>query len=136
MSSRGSAWSDCRDSGPHFNMGRADILEQLEGATRNKSIFTSISEILKENGYDCDWLQCRAKIKKVESRLQVKDYNGGTGKNRKTCKFFGKLDAIVGHKPASAPSVVLDAGSSNTAADEPTSQDGAERETGNGDGKQ
>ena len=67
---------------------------------------------------------------------KVKDYNGETGKNRKTCKFFGKLDAILGHRPASAPSVVLDAGSSSTAADEPTSQDGAEGETGNEDGKQ
>ena len=63
---------------------------------------------------------------------KVKDYNGGTRKNRKTCK----LDAILGHRPASAPSVVLDAGSLSTAADETSSEDGAEGETGNGDSKQ
>ena len=67
---------------------------------------------------------------------KVKDYNGETGKNRKTCKFFEKLDVILGHRPASAPSVLLDAGSSSTAVDEPTSQDGAEKKTENGDGMQ
>ena len=42
---------------------------------------------------------------------------------------------ILGHRPASAPSILLDAGS-NTAVDEPTSQDGTEKETENGDGMQ
>ena len=54
----------------------------------------------------------------------------------KTCKFFEKLDAILGHRPASAPSVLFDTGSSSPATDESSSHDGAEREIGNGDGKQ
>ena len=43
---------------------------------------------------------------------------------------------ILGRRPASAPSVLLDAGSSSTAVDEPTSQDDTEKETENGDGMQ
>jgi hypothetical protein len=55
---------------------------------------------------------------------KVKDYNGETGKNRNTCKSFEKLDAILGHRPASAPGILLlDAGSPSTAVDEPTSQE-------------
>ena len=67
---------------------------------------------------------------------KVNDYNGETGKNRKTSKFFEKLDVILGHRPASAPSVLLDDGSSSTAVDEPTSQDSIEKEVQNGDGMQ
>ncbi len=70
MSSRGSAWSDAEIVALISTWGEADIQEQLDGATRNKSIFIKISEKMKESGYDRDWLQCRAKIKKFESRLQ------------------------------------------------------------------
>ena len=43
----------------------------------------------------------------------MKDHNAVTGNNRKTCKFFHKLDAILGHRTASAPSSLLDTGSSS-----------------------
>ena len=69
MSSRGSAWSDARIVALISIWVEVDIHEQLDGATRNKSIFISISEKLKESGYDRDWQQCRAKIKKSERRL-------------------------------------------------------------------
>ena len=32
---------------------------------------------------------------------------GGTGKNSKTCKFFEKLDAILGHRPACGRGIYL-----------------------------
>ena len=49
---------------------------------------------------------------------------------RKTCKFFEKLDAILGHRPPSAPSVLL---MPDPVTDEPSSHNGVE---GDGDGKQ
>lgn len=52
-----------------------------------------------------DWKQCRAKVK-------VKDNNGKTGRGRQSCKFYDKLDQILGHKPASMPSTLLDTGQS------------------------
>ena len=44
---------------------------------------------------------------KAEYRA-VKDHNNGTGRGRKTCKFFSELDEILGCRPASVPSVLLE----------------------------
>ena len=62
--------------------------------------------------------------------MKVKDHNGVTGNGRRTCKFYDKLDAILGHRPASAPSVLMDAGSSNlpTAESHSQSQDDPEED--------
>ena len=40
----------------------------------------------------------------------MKDHNGETGRGRKPCKFFKELDAILGHRSASVPFVLLDTG--------------------------
>ena len=111
--SRGSTWSDAEVSALITIWGEADVQEQLDGATRNQSIFAKIAKKLKESGYDRDWQQCRAKIKNLKAEYKkVKDHNGVTGNGRKSFKFYQKLDEILGHRPASAPAVVLDAGSS------------------------
>ena len=44
----------------------------------------------------------------------VKDHNGETGKGRKTCLFYRELDKILGHRPASVPTALLDTGSAST----------------------
>ena len=41
----------------------------------------------------------------------MKDKNNGTGEGRTTCPFYDELDAILGHRAASSPPVVLDTGS-------------------------
>ena len=59
----------------------------------------------------------------------MRNHNGVTGNGRKTFKFFKKLNEIIGHHPASAPAVLLDAGSSSlstTKAD--AERDSEERE--------
>lgn len=105
----------------HIHLGReADIQQQLDGATRNKTIYLRISKKLQENGFERDWQQCKAKIKNLKFEYKrVKDHNSVTGNGRKTCKFYEKLDAILGHRPSSAPSVLMDAGSSSLSAAEP-----------------
>jgi hypothetical protein len=68
---------------------------------------------LKDSGIERDWQQCKAKIKNLKQDYKkIKDHNGVTGNGRQTCKFYDKLDAILGHRPASTPPVLLDAGSS------------------------
>ena len=110
--SRGSAWSDAEVTALISIWGDAAIQEQLDGATRNKTIFATISKKLHENGYNRDWQQCRAKIKNLKGEYKkVKDHNGVTGNGRKSFKFFAKLDEILGHRPASAPTVLVDTGS-------------------------
>ena len=110
--SRGSAWSDNEVAALVAIWGDEDIQEQLDGATRNKSIFETISKKLQESGYNRDWQQCRAKIKNLKAEYKkIKDHNGVTGNARKTFKFYNKSDEILGHRPASAPAFLVDTGS-------------------------
>ena len=85
----------------------------MDGAVRNKAVFVNISKKMNELGYDRDWQQCRVKIKNLKkSYRDVKDHNGETGRGRKTCKFK-ELDAILGHRPATIPAVLLDTGTTS-----------------------
>ena len=65
--SRGSTWSDSEVAALITIWGEADIQEQLDGATRNKSIYLRISKKLAESGHGFtrDWQQCKAKIKNL-----------------------------------------------------------------------
>ena len=66
----------------------------------------------------------QGKVKNLKQDYKiVKDHNGVTGNGRQTCKFFEKLDAILGHRPASTPPVLLDAGSSTVPSTELQTQD-------------
>ena len=94
------------------------MLEELDGAVRNKVVFQEISRKLQNEGYSRDWEQCRTKIKNLKKEYRaVKDHNNETGRGRKTCKYFDELDEILGHRPASVPTILLDTGSSSQDAD-------------------
>lgn len=97
--------------------------EELDGAVRNKVVFQDISKKLQEQGYNRDWEQCKTKIKNLKKEYrQVKDHNGETGRGRKTCKFFKELDSILGHRPASVPTSLLDTGTSSSTVEESTEE--------------
>ena len=66
LMSRGSSWSDAEVTALISVWGDADIQEQLDGATRNRSIFEKISKKLHEGGIERDWQQCKAKIKNLK----------------------------------------------------------------------
>ena len=63
----------------------------------------------------------RQKLKK--DCKKIKDHSGVTGNGRQTCKFYDKLDCILGHRPTSTPPVLLDVGSSTIPSSELQSQD-------------
>ena len=112
--SRGNLWSDTKITALISIWGDAHIQEQLDGTTRNRSIYKRISKKLHENGIEQDWQPCKAKIKNLKQDYKkIKDHNGVTGNGRQICKFCDKLDAILGHRPASTPPALLDAGSAN-----------------------
>ena len=67
--SHGSAWSDNEVAALIAIWGDADIQDQLDGATRNKTIFDKISKKLQENGYNMDGQQCRAKIERESTKM-------------------------------------------------------------------
>ena len=66
--------------------------------------------------------QCSGKIKKLRfDYRKIKDCRGKTGRGRKEWKFFEAMDAVLGHKPATCPPVVIESGSSSLSCDlEPT----------------
>ena len=59
---------------------------------------------------------------KAEYR-KVIDNNGETGSGRKTCRFYRELDGILGHRPASVPSILLDTATGTSATTESQSEE-------------
>jgi hypothetical protein len=95
--------------------GESNVQEELDGAVRNQAIYQRIAKKLHEQGFERDWKQCRAKTKNLKTKYrEVKDHNGETGRGRITCKFYKELDRILGHRPASVPSSLLDTGDSSS----------------------
>ena len=127
---RGNVWADKEVKALLTIWGDSKIQEELDGAVRNKVVFVNIAKQLQDHGYERDWKQCRAKIKNLKTKYrEVKDNNGGTGRGRKSCKFYLELDEILGHRPASVPSVLLDTGESTSTL--PESEAESEGEEGN-----
>ena len=112
---RGSSWSDNEVRTLISIWGEDNIQEELDGAVRNQVIFNDIAAKMREKGYERDWQQCRTKIKNLKKEYrQIKDHNGQTGRGRKVCKFYKELDSILGHRPASVPTVLFDTGITNS----------------------
>ena len=65
---------------------------------KTKWYFSTLQSSSRNKRYRRDWKQCCAKVK--TKYREVKNNNGNTGKGRQTCKFYSKLDVILGHRPA------------------------------------
>ena len=86
--------------------GAEDVQRQLDGIVRNRIIYEKIAAELAELGYERTWQQCKTKIRNMIQKyrkvsfelihesliiaiiLQVKDQNGVSGSDRKTCPFY------------------------------------------------
>ena len=107
-SNRGTTWADKEVKALLTIWGDTKIQEELDGAVRNKVVFERIAKKLQEQGYEHDWKQCRAKVKNLKTKYrEIKDK---TDRGRKSCKLYKELDRILGHRPASVPSALLDTG--------------------------
>lgn len=94
--SRGAFWSDLEVKALIEIWGEQNIQEELDGAVRNRSVFTAISNNMRQQGHDRDWEQCKTKIKALKKKYrEVKDHNGETGRGRKIWKFYDDIDAIL-----------------------------------------
>lgn len=128
-SSRGAAWGEKETRTLIAIWGDVKIQAELDGKSRTKQVYEKISQMMNEEGYNRDGEQCKIKIKNLKKTYTtVKDHNNVTGNDKKTCPFFHELDTVLGHRPASAPTLVLDA-SAGGLPDEPTEERG-EREDG------
>lgn len=95
------------------------VQAQLEGCHRNRDVFEQIAKLLGEEGYERTYEQCREKLKKLKADYRkIKDKQGKTGEGRKDWEFFDALDAVLGHKPATQPRVVVDTLADHTVEDD------------------
>ena len=91
------------------------IQSQLEGCHHNKDVYVRISRKMREAGFDRTFEQCREKIKKLKKDYRkIKDTLNGTGQGRNDeWPYFDAMDKVLGHKPATAPSALIDTLASN-----------------------
>ena len=83
----------------------------LEGSQRNKDVFKKIACKMEAAGYSKTAKQCQGKMKKLKYEyMKIKDKHGQTGEGRKDWKFLEPMDAVLGHKPATRPPVVVESG--------------------------
>ena len=103
------AWSDKETEKLIQLWGEEDTQAQLEGCKRNIAVYEQISKDMKAAKFDRSAVQCREKMKKLRTLYkQVKDRNGLTGRGRYKMKFFDQLNEILGNRPATRPSTLLD----------------------------
>ena len=105
------------------------IQQQLEGAKRNKHVY--VGREVQKTGSDKTAKQCRAKIRKLKlDYRKVKDKPNKTGESRSTWKFFDTTDAVLGHRPTTRPSVVLDTSEQPDENNEGRSEEDGEEDKG------
>ncbi|KAF4084713.1 hypothetical protein AMELA_G00109190 [Ameiurus melas] len=76
-----------------------NIQKEFESSARNAKVYQKISARLGELGIQHSPQRCREKIKKMKQDYKkIKDYNRANGPNRRSGKWFEKLDAILGQR--------------------------------------
>ena len=91
-----------------------EIQDEFEKCKRNTTVFEKIAKRLRECGYERTAIQCRPKIKSLRKEyFNTKKENGKSGKGRKSSAFFEEMDLVLGHRPASAPPVLIDTSTSD-----------------------
>ena len=84
------------------------IQAQLHGSYRNQDVYTKIARELNDSGYERTFQQCRDKLKKLGDYKKAKDHQGKMGEGRKDWDFFEFMNDILGNRPATQPSVIID----------------------------
>uniref|UniRef100_A0A3Q2YRR0 Myb/SANT-like DNA-binding domain-containing protein n=1 Tax=Hippocampus comes TaxID=109280 RepID=A0A3Q2YRR0_HIPCM len=111
---RGVNWGDDETSALIKIWADGTIQAQLEGSRRNKAVFQKIGEKMQSKGFHRTGDQCRQKIKGLRQEYKkITDNNKKSGRGRKTCKFYDRLNDILGHRPNLTP-VDSDEGTSDT----------------------
>ena len=88
----------------------ASIKEMLDGP-RKAAAHVIISERMKEMGMLRTSSSIRKRLKYLRKKYKaIRDHNKRSGASRKTWQWFDEMDAILGARPATEPSVVAEAG--------------------------
>lgn len=99
--------------------GDGAIQAQLEGCRRNQEVYDRIAVELREAGFERTGKQCRDKIKKLNGEYRkIKDKRNKTGEGRfPEWDYFDAMDAILGHRPATQPPVLVNSTDGDAASE-------------------
>ena len=104
--------------------GDESIQAMLESCMRNRDVFTKIMCEMEPAGYHKTSEQCNSKIRKLKLEYRkIKDDSNKTGRGSKTWTFFEAMDSVLGHKPATQLSVLIESGEVVEATNEPAKSD-------------
>ncbi|KAG6930519.1 zinc finger and SCAN domain containing 29, partial [Chelydra serpentina] len=89
--------------------GEEAVQSQLHSSHRNYNTFGQISRDMMERGHDRDALQCRVKVKELWNAYhKAREANRRSGAAPTTCRFYKKLDTILGGDPTSTPKTTME----------------------------
>ncbi|EMP30733.1 Zinc finger protein with KRAB and SCAN domains 2 [Chelonia mydas] len=107
--------------------GEEAVQSQLRSSRRNYDTFGTISRDMMEKGHDRDALQWRVKVKELRNAYhKAHEANSHSGAAPVTCRFYKKLDAILGGAPTSTPSTTMDTSEPSSTRQEEEDQSGSE----------
>ncbi|XP_012986527.4 zinc finger and SCAN domain-containing protein 29-like [Esox lucius] len=108
------------------------IQREFESAVRNDKVYAKISCMLSELNIIRTGKQCREKLKKLKQDYKkIKNHNNRSGSDRRSSKWFDRLDALLGHRPAlSGAAATVDSATAlveDTETDNQSVEDGTDR---------
>ena len=118
------AWSD-EETLKLIEIWGEDAIQRLfEASRRNKEIYAKISREMEVAGFTRSPDQIASKLKKLKHEYRrIKDDHNQTGRGRTSWRFFEAMDAVLGHKLAAQPSVVVESASAAVAVVEEDSNE-------------
>ena len=118
-SDRGYTWDEEEISSIINIWADENIQQALETCSRKRPIFEKIAKSLEESGFIRSYSQIREKIKQLKQKYKkMKDNNNLSGRDRKKFKHFDKMDEIMGCRPITRPTNLLEGGSQAIGSDE------------------
>ncbi|XP_028810068.1 uncharacterized protein LOC114764537 isoform X2 [Denticeps clupeoides] len=98
-------WTDCETQALIDIWGSGEVQGSLRGCTKNKHIFTQISQAMIDQGYIRTAEQCQSRVKRLKASFRQCSDSNRIGLERVECKFYDQLYKIFGfesspHNPA------------------------------------
>ncbi|XP_061534877.1 uncharacterized protein LOC133403715 [Phycodurus eques] len=125
MAAKGAHWSDAEVRCLLEIWADANIQNLLDKTHKNSEIFAEIRDYLTDRGYHRTVEQCRDKIKKLRMRyIRVREAlrkSGGSSNEKLKFHYYDAVDAILGSKLSSHPSIFEPASQQNNGAETPLS---------------
>ncbi|KAI8487898.1 hypothetical protein Bbelb_343460 [Branchiostoma belcheri] len=93
---------------PHSYVVGASSSGKLE-SFRNKEGYAMLEKALREEGYVRSAKQIQVKLRDLKAGYRkCKEKNNRSGNGRTSCPFYQELDVVLGTRPATEPSFLLE----------------------------